>query len=94
LGEGPHVLAVEGLPSAAPDKLSTRNQLVLSILWLALNFQSGAFIAVAIPAQILLFVTIGSAGSTAQALVLGELSIAGALITLIVQPPVGAISDR
>jgi MFS family permease len=94
LGEGPHVLAVEGLPSAAPDKLSTRNQLVLSVLWLSLNFQSGAFIALVIPAQILLFVTVGSAGSTAQALVLGELSFAGALITLIVQPLVGAISDR
>jgi MFS family permease len=71
-----------------------RQQLTLSGLWFALNFQSAALLQVVVPAQILLFVAPGSAGNVQQATFLGWLSALGSLVALLVQPVVGALSDR
>ncbi|HZT96164.1 MAG TPA: MFS transporter [Chloroflexota bacterium] len=67
--------------------------MALSIFWLSLNFQSGAFYAIVLPAQILLFVS-GGAGATNQALFLGLSGIIGAVVAIIVQPVAGALSDQ
>jgi len=75
-------------------RLTVKSQLGLSIFWLSLNFQSGAFYAVVIPAQVLLFVSGRSAGSTQQALFLGLTATGGGVVALLVQPVAGAVSDR
>jgi len=87
---------VEGTGSlgAERDSLSLRQQVTLSIFWFALNFQGGALPSIVIPAQVLLFVAPGSAGSSEQAVVLGWLSAVGAVIAVVVQPTVGALSDK
>ena len=74
--------------------LSVRDQLTLSVYWFGLNFLSGAFLPIVIPAQILLYVTPGAVGNGQQAVWLGQLSALGASATLIVQPVIGALSDR
>ncbi len=66
----------------------------LSLPWFALNFQFAALLPVVIPAQILLFVAPGSAGNAQQALFLGALAALGAVTALILQPTIGALSDR
>jgi MFS family permease len=78
----------------APMRLSMREQLRLSFLWFALNFHSAALLPIVIPAQILLFVAPGATGNARQALFLGGLAALGAITMLIVQPLVGALSDR
>src|SRR5579872_5660632 len=75
------------------ERISVPGQIGLSALWLSLNFQSGAFYAVVVPAQILLFVTARSAGSTSQGLFLGVIGVAGGIISLLLQPLAGALSD-
>ena len=74
--------------------LSRRELLGLSLPWFALNFQFAALLPVVIPAQILLFVAPGSAGNAQQALFLGALAALGAVTALILQPTIGALSDR
>jgi MFS family permease len=74
--------------------LSTGEQVTLSFYWLALNFQTAALLPIVIPTQILLFVAPGAAGNAAQAVFLGWLSALGSVIALVVQPLVGAASDR
>jgi MFS family permease len=74
--------------------LSRRELLGISVLWFALNFQFAALLPIVVPAQILLLVTPGSAGNAQQALVLGALAALGAITTVVLQPLVGAISDR
>ncbi len=74
--------------------LSRREMLGLSLPWFALNFQFAALLPVVIPAQILLFVAPGSAGNAQQALFLGALAALGAVTALILQPTIGALSDR
>jgi len=75
-------------------RLNLRQQLTLSFLWFSLNFQSAALLPVVVPAQILLFVAPGTAGNVQQATFLGWLSAVGSLVALLVQPVVGALSDR
>jgi Na+/melibiose symporter-like transporter len=74
--------------------LSIGAHLNLSVLWFALNFQFAALLPVVIPAQIALFVAPGAAGNARQALLLGALAAIGAAVTLVMQPLVGALSDR
>lgn len=81
----------------APERhrhLSRRELLGLSLPWLAFNFQFAALLPVVIPAQILLFVAPGSAGNTEQAKFLGGMAALGAVTALVLQPSIGALSDR
>jgi MFS family permease len=78
----------------AAGPLSIGAHLNLSVLWFALNFQFAALLPVVIPAQIALFVAPGAAGNAHQALLLGALAAIGAAVTLIMQPLIGALSDR
>lgn len=89
-----------GLPKVGPSTserratLSRRELLGLSLPWFALNFQFAALLPVVLPAQILLFVARGAAGNAQQALFLGAMATLGAVVALILQPTVGALSDR
>ena len=47
-----------------------------------------------IPAQILLFVAPGAPGNAKQALFLGAMAALGAITALVLQPTIGALSDR
>ncbi len=77
-----------------PAPLTRRELLSLNILWFALNFVFAALLPVVIPAQILLYVSPGATGDGWQALFLGGLAALGAVTAVIVQPVVGALSDR
>jgi MFS family permease len=87
-------------PANIPEKataspLSTRQQITLSVLWFALNFQSAALFAIVLPVQIVLFVSPGGqVGTAEQAVLLGWLSVLGGLVALFLPPLVGALSDR
>ncbi len=81
-------------PSESRDLLSVREQIALSFYWFALNIQSAALLPIVIPTQILLFVSPGATGNAQQAVFLGWLSAMGAVVALVVQPIVGALSDR
>ncbi|MGE5335367.1 MAG: MFS transporter [Nitrososphaerota archaeon] len=83
-----------GVSAPERPKLSRREMVGLSLPWFALNFQFSALLPIVIPAQILLFVAPGSAGNAQQALFLGGLAALGAITALILQPTVGAFSDR
>jgi MFS family permease len=82
------------LSEGSQPLLSRRELLGMSVLWFALNFQFAALLPIVVPAQILLLVTPGTAGSPQQALVLGGLAALGAITAVILQPLVGALSDR
>ncbi len=92
--DGPAALAMTGALENALPRLSRRGLLGISFLWLAFNFQYAALLPVVIPAQILLFVAPGEAGSARQAAVLGALAALGAVTALVLQPITGALSDR
>jgi MFS family permease len=74
--------------------LSIGEHLTLSILWFALNFQFAALLPVVVPAQIAAFVAPGATGNARQATLLATLAAIGAAVTLVLQPLVGALSDR
>lgn len=74
--------------------LSVRQHLTLSALWFSLNFVTAALVPIVLPVQIALFIAPGAIGSAPQAAALGWLSTFGAIISLIVPPVVGALSDR
>ena len=75
-------------------RLNAREQLVLSVFWLSLNAQSAALFPVVIPLQILLFVPHGQVGNTQQAVLLGWISTVGAIVSLIMPPVIGMMSDN
>jgi Na+/melibiose symporter-like transporter len=77
-----------------PAPLSTPRQLLLNLLWFGFNFQSAALLPVVVPTQILLIVAPGTAGSALQAGYLGWLAAGAAVVALVLQPLVGALSDR
>src|SRR5579864_6202408 len=79
---------------APTERLNVRDQLVLSVFWFSLNAQSAALFPVVIPLQILLFVPHGQVGNTQQALLLGWISAVGAIVSLIMPPIIGMMSDN
>src|SRR5947209_19636968 len=79
---------------APPKRLTVRDQFVLSVFWLSLNAQSAALFPIVIPLQILLFLPPGPVGSAQQALLLGWISAAGAVVSLIMTPVFGMMSDN
>lgn len=76
------------------SRLTFRGQLVLNLLWFALNAQSSALLPIVIPAQVALFITSNHLGSMQQALFLSWLMVGAALISLFLPPLVGMLSDR
>ena len=74
--------------------LSHRELFGLNILWFALNFVFAALLPIVIPTQLLLYISPGATGNGRQALFLGALAALGAVTAVIVQPLVGALSDR
>jgi MFS family permease len=79
---------------ATPKKLTVRDQFVLSVFWFSLNAQSAALFPIVIPIQILLFVPHGQIGNAQQALLLGWIATLGAIVSLIMPPLFGMLSDN
>lgn len=75
-------------------RLTFRGQLVLNVLWFALNAQSAALLPIVIPAQIVLFITSSQVGSVQQVLFLSWLMVGAAVISLFLPPLIGTLSDR
>ena len=76
------------------SKLSIRGQLVLNILWFALNAQSAALLPIVIPTQIVLFISSKEIGSVQQVVFLSWLMIAASIISIFIPPLIGTLSDR
>src|ERR1700730_11087687 len=79
---------------AKVSRLTFRGQLVLNVLWFALNAQSAALLPIVIPAQIVLFITSKQVGSVQQVLFLSWLMIGASVISLFLPPLIGTLSDR
>lgn len=76
------------------SRLSIREQLILNVLWFAINLQYAALLPVVIPIQILLFVAPGQVGNAQQATFLGWLSAVASVVSLCMPPLVGTLSDH
>ncbi len=79
---------------ATPRRLTVQDQIVLSVFWFALNAQSAALFPIVIPLQILLFVPPGQVGNAQQAILLGWIATIGAVVSLIMPPVFGMLSDN
>jgi MFS family permease len=76
------------------SRLSHTKQLILNLLWFPLNAETAALLTIVIPTQILLFVPSSQVGSVEQATVLSSLVVAASIVSLLMPPFVGALSDR
>src|SRR5437763_15770949 len=79
---------------AKVSRLSFRGQLVLNVLWFALNAQSAALLPIVIPTQVVLFITARQVGSAEQVLFLSWLMLGAAAISLFMPPLIGTFSDQ
>ncbi|MGH2497216.1 MAG: MFS transporter [Ktedonobacteraceae bacterium] len=70
-----------------------RQELTLNILWFSMNTQYAALVPIVIPTQVLLFVS-GGVGSVEQATFLAWLTAAASVVSLLMPPLVGRLSDR
>jgi MFS family permease len=75
-------------------RLSHTKQLILNLLWFPLNAEVAALLTIVIPTQILLFVPSSQLGSAEQATVLSWLVVAGSIVSLLIPPFIGVLSDR
>ncbi|HYX49946.1 MAG TPA: MFS transporter, partial [Ktedonobacteraceae bacterium] len=73
---------------------SVRQELTLNILWFCLNVQYAALAPIVIPTQVLLFVNSGQVGSAQQATFLGWLITVASVVSLVMPPLIGRLSDR
>ena len=73
---------------------SVRQELALNFLWFCLNVQYAALAPIVIPTQILLFVGGGQVGSAQQATLLGWLVTVASVVSLLMPPLIGRLSDR
>ncbi len=73
---------------------AVRQELTLNVLWFCMNTQYAALAPIVIPTQLLLFVDTGEVGSVQQATVLGLLTMVASVVSLLLPPLVGALSDR
>ena len=80
--------------SSGAARLTLREQLALSALWLGLNFQSSALLPIVVPTQMLLLVDRGAIASSQQALAVSLFSALAAVVAIVVTPLSGAASDR
>ncbi len=87
-------VASEFSNEVAVSKISLRGQLILNTLWFGLNAQSSALLPIVIPTQIVLFISSTQVGSAQQVLFLSWLMIAASVISLLMPPFIGAISDQ
>jgi len=71
-----------------------RGQLVLNVLWFALNAQSAALLPIVIPAQIVLFISSSQVGGAQQVYFLSWLLIGASIISLFMPPIIGTLSDQ
>jgi MFS family permease len=76
------------------SKLSISGQLVLNVLWFALNAQSAALLPIVLPTQIVLFISSNQVGSTQQVVFLSWLIMGAAIISLFMPPIIGRLSDH
>ena len=76
------------------SKLSISGQLVLNVLWFALNAQWAALLPIVLPTQIVLFISSNQVGSTQQVVFLSWLIMGAAIISLFLPPIIGRLSDR
>jgi MFS family permease len=75
------------------SRLSHKKQLILNLLWFPLNAEIAALLTIVIPTQILLFVPSSRIGSAEQATVLSWLAVGASIVSLLIPPFVGALSD-
>jgi Na+/melibiose symporter-like transporter len=77
------------LSSSPTPRLALSGQLALSSYWLAYNFQWAALLAIVLPSQIAEI-----AGESRKEIATGFVTAAGAMLSLVLTPVAGAISDR
>lgn len=76
-------------PAVPPRRLSLLDQFFVSCFWLAYNVHWGALIAIVLPSQIAAVV-----GDTNKEFYNGLIPPLGALVSLLITPVAGALSDR